>query len=583
MKSNVIDNVRIYYTTSDYNPFNKNSGAYYITHQTAEDIFEDNKKKEVQKEKALGLIISNIALVSALGGYALFKGLPGGTYKHLNKLVQKLEEKIGTGSSSSLLQLYNALLKGTRSAVNRTRSVNNFTSFKDLLFKKIMSKTKITSKIHEGTTRLFEGMSKRTVNRRYGVFDNALSNLFMSLDKINSKIPEKTVTINGVTKSSAEWIEETKRLRAQVAERVKLNFGQQARDTRYTQMKQACEGLEDRVLEKSWEGLSKDAKLNENMRALKDSDIAQTFIAEDLLAVDKLNMQRRVGAMRSEVTRNIDDNYNEVKNLLDSISKCLEPIDKKSHEALKSIKERLLLYKKLSGPNEARFREQVNNDLLESMKGFTEVIKNSDMKYDSKSVENILEGVKSMEGILTTDKKGDLQEILTIYKELLPKAEYQQLRKQTESVTGAFDKAIKTETEDFFDKLRDLKLGSAPTDVMSILISLGSVGLALGLADNKDERTSATLKYGIPAVGGIATALVLTSNLVSGFTGMGLGLLSSLLLNEIGDGVDKFRKNVIKHNEYVKNQAELAKKEELAKAEPVSEEKVIEVQNAEKA
>ena len=564
MKSNVIDNVRIYYANSDYNPFNKNSGAYYITRQTAEDIFEDNKKKEVQKEKALGLIISNIALVSALGGYALFKGLPGGTYKHLSKLGLKLEEKIGIGSDSSMLQFYNALLKGTRGAIERTRSVNNFTSFKDLLFKNIMSKTKITTKIHDGITNLFEKMSKRTVNHRYSIFDNAISNFFMSLDKINEGIPKRMVTINGVTKSSAEWIEETKRLRLSMAEKVKLNFGQGARDARYTQMKAACEGLDDRVLAKSLEGLSKDAKLNENMQALKDSDIAQTFIAEDLLASDKLKLRRSVGAMRSQITRNIDDNYKEVKDLLDNISKCLEPIDKKSHNAVKVVKEHLLRYKKLSGPKEGQFREQVNNELLESLRILSDTVKTSDMKYDPKTIENIVETIKSMESVLTTGKKGDMQELLTIYKELLSKSEYKKLRTQSESVTGTFDRAIKTETDDFFDKLRDLKLGSAPTDVMSILISLGSVGLALGLADNKDERTSATVKYAIPAVGGIATALVLTSNLVSGFTGMGLGLLSSLLLNEIGDGVDKFRKNVIKHEEYLKQQEELNKKEKVA-------------------
>ena len=255
MKSNVIDNVRIYYTNSDYNPFNKNSGAYYITHQTIEDIFEDNKKKEVQKEKALGLIISNIALVSALGGYALFKGLPVGTYKKLSRLGQRLEERIGVSSDSRMMQFYNALLKGTRGAIDRTKSVNNFTSFKDLLFKKIMFKTSITAKIHEGITKLFEKMSKRTVNQRYGIFDNAFSNFFTSLDRINETIPQKAVIINGVTKSSAEWIEETKRIRSSMSEKINLSFGQSARDTRYAKMKKACESLDERVLAKSREGL----------------------------------------------------------------------------------------------------------------------------------------------------------------------------------------------------------------------------------------------------------------------------------------------------------------------------------------
>ena len=264
-------------------------------------------------------------------------------------------------------------------------------------------------------------------------------------------------------------------------------------------------------------------------------------------------------------------NAEELKKVLDKVSAQIAEEKKASLHAAslrarmemggKLVKEKLLLYKKLSGPMEVQFREQVNNEILSSLRIFAETVQKSQMKYEPKTLDTIIEGVQGMEGIFATAKKGDMQELLTIYKELLPKAEYKKLRTQTESVTEALDKAIKTETDDFFDKFRDLKLGSAPTDVMSILISLGSVGLALGLADNKDERISATLKYGIPAVGGITTALVLTSNLVSGFAGMGLGLLSSIVLNEAGNAVDKFRKNVIKHREYLKTQEEQPKKE----------------------
>ena len=71
MINRVTDSVKTY-VHSDYNPFNKDGGAYYITKQTLEDIYEDNKKKEVRRHKALGLVIGNLALFTALGTFVLF-------------------------------------------------------------------------------------------------------------------------------------------------------------------------------------------------------------------------------------------------------------------------------------------------------------------------------------------------------------------------------------------------------------------------------------------------------------------------------------------------------------------------------
>ena len=144
------------------------------------------------------------------------------------------------------------------------------------------------------------------------------------------------------------------------------------------------------------------------------------------------------------------------------------------------------------------------------------------------------------------DKKGEFQDLLTIYKNILPEKEYVKIRSEVNSVTGKLDKAISTETDEFFDKIRDLKLGAAPTDVLTILTSLGSVGLGLSMAKDRDDRISASLKYGIPVVGGIATTLIMTASLVSGFKGMAAGILSSFLLSEMGDAADKFRKNAKK-------------------------------------
>ena len=52
------------------------------------------------------------------------------------------------------------------------------------------------------------------------------------------------------------------------------------------------------------------------------------------------------------------------------------------------------------------------------------------------------------------------------------------------------DKSIKIETDDFISKVRDLALGSAPTDVLTILGGLGTLGYYLGKSKDSDERVS---------------------------------------------------------------------------------------------
>ena len=69
---------------------------------------------------------------------------------------------------------------------------------------------------------------------------------------------------------------------------------------------------------------------------------------------------------------------------------------------------------------------------------------------------------------------------------------------------AAFDRSFKLEMGEMFDKLRDLEIGSAPTDIMTILISSAMIIRALEKSNNKEERSSIMLKSGIPVIGAIS-------------------------------------------------------------------------------
>ena len=579
MINRVTDSVRTY-VHSDYNPFNKDGGAYYITKQTLDDIYEDNKKKEVRRHKALGLVIGNLALFTALGTFALFKGIPTGIYRRFSKLGQHLEERMYYYAEPTKWQkFYSKMLKWTRKKAEQSRSVNNFTSFKDLLFKKLMYKTKFTAKIHDGITTFFERLSRSTVNSRYRAFESSYASLGRKLDKIELKEPQKVITINGVTGTAEDWLRVADDYRATIGQKLEAGFGESARLSRYKTMKELNVGLEEKVLEKSREGLSAEAKLTDNFAALKNSDVAQSFIAEDILAPDKLNMNRSVNALRREITQNIDDNYKLVRALIDDIKKCIEPNDNLSKETIKLMEGHLLAYKKLSGPMEVQYRKSAVEGTFSCIDAFRKTMERNILSYDKETQKSVIVALNEIEKILLYDKKGEFQDLLTIYKNILPEKEYVKIRSEVNSVTGKLDKAISTETDEFFDKIRDLKLGAAPTDVLTILTSLGSVGLGLSMAKDRDDRISASLKYGIPVVGGIATTLIMTASLVSGFKGMAAGILSSFLLSEMGDAADKFRKNAKKR--IAEMNAKQQEENNLKKAE-VEEHAADEIQKSEK-
>ena len=115
------------------------------------------------------------------------------------------------------------------------------------------------------------------------------------------------------------------------------------------------------------------------------------------------------------------------------------------------------------------------------------------------------------------------------------------MKQSSKNAVHTLDNAIKKETNDYFDKLRDWTLGAAPTDVLGVLGGFASMGGALALTSDKEKRKSIMLKAGIPALGGAGVMMYMTAMLTSGIKGLAAGLLSSFVLNKIGAFVDKKR------------------------------------------
>ena len=112
----------------------------------------------------IGIVFS--ALAVGFGTMLLMKGsLPKKTSIYLEKLKIKLEQKIERGSKFA--GLYKKTVNTINSFIQKTQSINNITSLKDILVQKLMYSNKYTKKVHKGITKFFNRISRKTVNSSY--------------------------------------------------------------------------------------------------------------------------------------------------------------------------------------------------------------------------------------------------------------------------------------------------------------------------------------------------------------------------------------------------------------------------------
>lgn len=179
---------------------------------------------------------------------------------------------------------------------------------------------------------------------------------------------------------------------------------------------------------------------------------------------------------------------------------------------------------------------------------FKDIVRNFKQKdmYQSFIAESVMQPAKD-KLIESTMKNKDAVKVITDkilkeYENILSPNELSKVKRGLKSALKSLDSSIEVETGKYFDKARDMKLGSAPTDVLSILSGLGSVGWFAAQSKDKDERISAVLKYGVPAVGTIATSLYCNAKLITGGKGIIFSALSGLMMNKIGGAIDDLRK-----------------------------------------
>lgn len=525
--------------------FKKNSNGYYFMTQnpnTEKDRFDSTtkEKQEEKKTRHLGKTIAMSALGAGVGILFLMRGLPKNAYKTIEKWSQKLEVKLNkqrkSGQVGKLEEFYTFTLNKLASFMGKAKSINNFVAVKDISFKKLMYQNKFTQKIHDNITEVYERIGIRTVNKSYDKAKTKLNSTFQIFEDYDEKIlmnsHNGTTEIEGKTVN--EWLDKIENLKTTIRRTWNKNFGQRERNNRYNGIKDNMKNLTEDV----W------SETAGNLDNLRRRELYETFIAEERLAAPKMKLLHDTMNSRYIITRDIDDIYKSSVDVIDNITSFIKTRDQSSRDIIKELRLKLEDWKKLSGNTESTDRLKLNEEITTILKKLSSNIKENSRTYgyNPETIRQLDTNIEVVGSIMGESGKGALQEIYTIYKKLLPREDYLKLKNASTRNMKYLDDAIKKETDSFFDMERDLTMGSAPTDILSILAAIGAIGVGLSKAENKDQQNTVLLKAGIPAVGAIATSLYFSASLVSGGKAMLYGGISGLAISKLGSMLDEYRK-----------------------------------------
>ncbi len=493
-------------------------------------ILTPEEARKTNNAKLIGLSIAGAVVLTAAGIFFVLKGGPKGVSKGFKKLQNHLEYKVQQAkldnmSDTPLNRFYVYVIGKLDKFKQRSEAINNYTSFKDSAFKKLMYLSKPSRYLHQVTTRLFEKIGRQAVVNAY---KNSVYSFNLARDmaagtsmKAFSRKAGEIVEINGVKKTRIQWLEHLLKMDDDLAKSYEKYFGAEPRSSRYLRIKKSAKELEEHF---------------KDLKTFWSADLVKSFMAENSIGAEKAAIQKMVKGHRKDISYSLKDFHSDTDKMIIQMTHSISHNDIAKINMLRNVRQSIYKYIQ-SGTNDDKIRKEILSGADCFRAEIVKAIKNNSM--DKEVATNLLENITELRGMVVNFKFGKVEEMLDIYKKLLPKSDYKTVEKFYREGVKNLDKSIKIETDDFISKVRDLALGSAPTDVLTILGGLGTLGYYLGKSKDSDERVSISLKYGFPAIAGLGVSLYGNAKLYAGTKAMALGIGSSILLGKMGSFMDK--------------------------------------------
>ncbi len=520
-------------------------------------IVTPDEARKSNNFKVLGMSIAGATVLTAAVLFLLLKGGPKGLSKNFQRLrdyldrkVQKL--KLNNVGHENLIKSYTFIIKSLDKAQQKFEAVNNFATVKDVSFKFLMSTTAIGAKIHNSITRMFEKIGRQAVINSYSRTAGSVAEakaIRLNLGRnLLSKDSYKIIEINGVRQTKAQWVSQLDKMNDDLVGAYDTYFGRNVLTSRYLRIKKALSGLNDKF---------------DSLKAFWSKDLVNSFMAENVISKEKLALQNNVRGFRKEISYSIVDLAKVLDEKIIKMSRAISYKDVDKIDKLRAVRHdiktlvKTINTKGVNDTSALQLKAKVIEGIDSLKNSVSDSVKNKTM--DEKVANDLLDGILDLKNSFVNYKQGKVEDMLDIYKKLLSDEDYKILEKSYKNSVKSLDKSINIETEEFVSKVRDLALGGAPTDILTILGSLATLGYNLGKSEDNEQRVSISLKYGIPTIAGIGVSLYCNAKLYAGTKSLLVGGISTIILNKIGvladDLLKTFRQKKKEEKAAAQNQA----------------------------
>ena len=526
--------------------------------EVTKDSLEINKEKSKKTKKIIfGSTLASSIITAGVISMFLAKGFHGSSLNKLSKFKANLAKDISETSATATKDITQKTVlyakKGTQKALNGLEATSNFTAIKDWICDKILRKNKATAKFADKSRSGFKKVVDKTLSKKYDKVEVKVKDLtsllkhynITNLDNLDDMQKMTPITIKGDTKTLAEWIgilsEQTKRLETSYDK----GFSLGARKLRSQKRSRLLSGISDKIKE----------RLFSSKKEMFNPENYRTYVTQDVSSAAQQELRDDILKARKQVTNNIPAIYDDIKGKANSFSKSIKFQDSSSVDFINKLNQQLDSFKKCSGPSEATSRKKIVEEISASVDDIIEQIKKSDYTDLEKSdLLGILDSIKVSAKSSSGKSKGALEEIMTILKglnsetlqgsgsKIISDAEFKEFSKLSSKISKGLESATELETGEYFLKQAELEVGSAATDVISLLFPIGAGAVAIAKGDDKDEKISATLTTCIPLVGSFATFIYGTTKMFSGAKNLIFSGISAIVLGKFGNYCDKLYK-----------------------------------------
>ena len=498
----------------------------------------DSKKKAAKGITIIigGVLLSTLALINRSAFRRLYKK----SSEIYSELADKARSSEMAGQTKSVFSsVQTTLSRGIKKIGDIFKLSANAVAVRDSAVDKMLNKTPLGTKFANWTRRVFGQVATNELDRRYDHVERTMRHFSAEIsDRAASKLAQggddlqRIITIKDKSKPLEEWLKELGSEIKLLKKSYEHGFSKDARIARDKVRNAAFADLPER----QWNRIVKDGGIF-NLKKYRN------YITDELTAQTRAELSNDIALSRKIFTNNVSHEYKSIKGALREISDTLRMDDKESKACVDALKNAAERFKACHGKTEGADRQAVIKEIHQLIQNLSKTVSSND-KYPQDRLNLLMEQIEGLEflaGKSGMNSQGILQRISTILNglshsnsDVLSEKEFGEIKKTIHSMTRQLNGATALETDDYFIKRAEIKIGSAPTDIFGLFGPVGIGTYAIARGKTKDEKVEAALTAAIPLIGGIGTYIFGTVRMFSASKNAIFSFLTGIGLNFLG-------------------------------------------------